>query len=71
MGQVNYYKMGQLLLQSGVGIINWGNFITKWEQVLYSGASITENASTSSRYWDKWRPMFTERINVVLEWSFI
>ena len=58
MGQVNYYKMGQLLLQSGVGIINWGNFIT-------------ENASTSSRYWDKWRPMFTERINVVLEWSFI
>ena len=53
MGQVNYYKMGQLLLQSGVGIINWGNFITKWGQVLYSGASITENASTSSRYWDK------------------
>ena len=28
--QVVYYKVGQSLLQSGVGIIRWGNFITKW-----------------------------------------
>ena len=28
--QVVYYKVGQSLLQSGVGIIRWDNFITKW-----------------------------------------
>ena len=28
--QVVYYKVGQSPLQSGVGIMRWGNFITKW-----------------------------------------
>ena len=28
--QVIYYKVDQSLLQTGVGIIRWGNFITKW-----------------------------------------
>ena len=36
-----YYKVGQSLLQCGVGTIKWGNFIVKWE-------TITEKTSTSS-----------------------
>ena len=26
MGQVIYYKLGKLLLQSGAGITKWGNY---------------------------------------------
>ena len=30
VGQIVYYKVGQSLLQSGVGIIKWDNFVAKW-----------------------------------------
>ena len=39
--QVIYYKVGQSLLQSGVGIIRWAT-------LLQIGATITKKASTSS-----------------------
>ena len=29
MGLVIYFKKGQSLLQSGIGIVKWNNFITK------------------------------------------
>ena len=30
MRQVFYYKVGQSLLQSGVGFIKWSNFVANW-----------------------------------------
>ena len=33
MGQVIYYKVGQSLLQSGVGIIKWGNYYRKGQYI--------------------------------------
>ena len=35
MGQVIYYKVGQSLLQSEVGIIEWDNFMVKWGNYYY------------------------------------
>ena len=63
MGQVVYYKVGKPLLQSEVGI-NRGGTLSQ------SGATVTEKASTSSRHLDKWKLMFTDRVDVVREWNF-
>ena len=52
VGQLIYYKVGQSLLPSRVGIIKWGKFITKWS-----------NDYRKNRY--KWRPMLTDRANAV------
>ena len=51
--QVIYYKVGQSLLQSGVGIIRWGNFIAKWGYYYRKSQYIFVTQ-------DKWRPMFTD-----------
>ena len=39
-GQVIFCKVGQLLLQSGIGIIKWGNFIAKWDNYYRKGQYI-------------------------------
>ena len=52
VGQLIYYKVGQSLLPSGVGIMKWGKFTTKWN-----------NDYRKNRY--KWRPMLTDRANAV------
>ena len=40
VGQIIYYKVGQSLLQSGVGIIKWCNFIAKWGNYYRKGQYI-------------------------------
>ena len=41
MEQVIYYKVGQSLVPSGVGIIKWGNFITQWGRY-YKGEELLQ-----------------------------
>ena len=40
VGQVIHYNVSQSLLQSVVGIINWGNFIAKWDNYNRKGQYI-------------------------------
>ena len=37
MRQVFYYKVGQSLLQSGVGFIKWSNFVANWSNYYRKG----------------------------------
>ena len=62
-----YYKVGKELLENwGVNSLQSGGIATtKWGRYYKVGQY------TSVILMDKWRPMLNDRVNAVLEWSYI